>query len=181
MWAHLADMKQPHHAAAPAVPVSMPQLVLDVRADGTMTALLDGQPVTPPVGAGPWRRAGFARIIDHATRERQVPVRVTVHESDGSTFTDILPATRRSRRQPPTAQPEPTTMARRAEPVPIDGGHGFIAGEDVAIALVTSHTDASHHGQVRALLDPTIIAATHAQEVVLIGRVSGTITIRDLP
>lgn len=72
-------------------------------------------------------------------------------------------------------------MARRAEPVPIDGGHGFLAGEDVAIALVTGHTDASHHGQVRALLDPTIIAATHAQEVVLIGRVSGTITIRDLP
>ncbi len=42
-------------------------------------------------------------------------------------------------------------MARRAEPVPIDGGHGFLAGEDVAIALVTGHTDASHHGQVRAL------------------------------
>lgn len=110
-----------------------------------------------------------------------MPVRVTVHESDGSTFTDILPATRRARRQSPTPPPEPTTTARRAEPVPIDGGHGFIAGEDVAIALVTSHTDASHHGQVRALLDPTIIAATHAQEVVLIGRVSGTITIRDLP
>ena len=34
----------------------------------------------------------FAQIIDHATNDRTIAVRVTVHEIDGTTFTDILPA-----------------------------------------------------------------------------------------
>lgn len=179
------------HTQAPAaesssvVPVSVPLLVLDVHDDGTLTATLDGKPLAPPDGVPAWRRALFGQIIDHASQDRAVPVRVTVHECDGTTFTDILPAAKRPKPAPaaPVEKSEPVKTARRwraADPVRVDGGEGFIAGEDVAIALITGHTDATHEGRVRAFLDPTVIAATKAGEVVLIGRVSGTVTFRGL-
>ena len=64
---------------------------------------------------------------------------------------------------------------RGADPISVDGGDGFIAGEDVAVALITAHTDATPDGHARALLDPAVVAAARAGEVVLVGRVSGTI------
>lgn len=175
------------HAPIPAdsstpVPVSVPHLVLDVHEDGTLTATLNSHPVAPPEEAGMWRRAMFAQIIDHVTHDRAIPVRVTVHESDGSDFTDILPAAKR-----PTpaeaAKPVPEKQVKRrrgADPIQVDGGDGFISGEDVAVALIVTHTDATPHGQARALLDPAVIAGVKAGEVVLVGRVSGTIAMRRL-
>ena len=177
------------HAPAAAaflrpVPVSVPHLVLDVHDDSTLTATLDTRPIDPPEGVGAWRRAMFAQIIDHATDDRTVAVRVTVHESDGTTFTDILPA---AKRPAPDAEPEEKPESRRAvkrqrgaDPISVDGGDGFIAGEDVAVALITAHTDATRDGHARALLDPAIVAAAKAGEVVLVGRVSGTIAVRSL-
>lgn len=180
-------MKHTHAPAAESsvVPVSVPLLVLDVHDDGTLTATLDGKPLAPPEGVPAWRRGLFGQIIDHATQDRAIPVRVTVHECDGSTFTDILPAAKRPKPAPaaPVEKSEPVKTARRrraADPVRVDGGEGFIAGEDVAIALITGHTDATHEGRVRAVLDPAVIAATKAGEVVLVGRVSGMIVVRGL-
>lgn len=163
----------------------MPLLLLVVHEDGTLTATLDHHPVAAPDDEGAWRRAMFAQMIDHVTHDRAIPVRVTVHEVDGSTFTDILPAAKRPKPAPaaPVEKSEPVKTARRrraADPVRVDGGEGFIAGEDVAIALITGHTDATHEGRVRAVLDPAVIAATKAGEVVLVGRVSGTIVVRGL-
>lgn len=165
--------------------MSVPLLVLDVHEDGTLTATLDGRLIEPPAGTRAWRRASFPEIIDHATQARAFPVRVTVHENDGTTFTDILPAAAPVRQAPePGAEPEAGRAVKRrrgADPVEVDGGDGFIAGEDVAVALITAHTDASHDGRVRTLLDPAVIAATRVREVVLVGRVSGTIAVRSLP
>lgn len=163
------------------VPVAVPLLLLVVHEDGTLTATHDGHHVPPPSGAEAWSRAMFAQLVDQVTNDRAMPVRVEVRESDGSTFTDILPATTRTK---PAPEPEPAKAApkrkRAAAPVLVEGGNGFIPGEDVAVALVTGHTDASHQGTVRALLDPKHITALDASEVVLVGRVSGTITIRGL-
>ncbi|MCI2266640.1 hypothetical protein L2W11_14095 [Sediminivirga luteola] len=175
------------HAAAAdssSVPVSVPHLVLDVHDDGTLTATLDTRPVDPPEGVGAWRRAMFAQIIDHATNDRSVAVRVTVHESDGSTFADILPAAKRPAPEPMVEEKAESRRAvkrqRVADPISVDGGDGFIAGEDVAVALITAHTDATPDGRARALLDPAVVAAARAGEVVLVGRVSGTIAVRSL-
>ncbi len=127
----------------------------------------------------------FAQIVDHVTHDRAIPVRVTVHEVDGTTFTDILPA---AKRPAPTPDPEPRPESvrksgrrrRGADPIEVDGGDGFISGEDVAVALIVAHTDAAPDGRARALLDPEVVAATRAGEVVLVGRVSGTIAVRGL-
>lgn len=158
----------PASAAVPSsVPVSVPHLVLDVHDDGTLTATLDTRPVDPPDGVS-WRRAMFAQIIDHATGDRTIAVRVTVHESDGTTFTDILPAAKRPAPEPVA---EEKSEPRRAIDVSVGcpiryqwTGDGFIAEEDVAVALIAAHTDAtpdeahgpsstphgrSRHGRVR--------------------------------
>lgn len=165
--------------------MSVPHLVLHVHEDGTLTATLDHHPVAAPDDVGAWRRAMFAQIIDHVTGDRTIPVRVTVHEVDGSTFTDILPAAKRPTPTPNTdPQPEPPKKPgkrrRGADPIEVDGGDGFISGEDVAVALIVAHTDATPDGRARALLDPEIVAAAKAGEVVLVGRVSGTIAVRSL-
>ena len=63
-------------------------------------------------------------------------------------------------------------------------GDGFVPGEDVAVAVVTGHTDASGTGTARALIDPARLgpdAASGVVEVVLFGRISGTTIIRRLP
>lgn len=66
-------------------------------------------------------------------------------------------------------------------------GEGFVPGEDVAVAIVTGHTDAAHTGTARALIDPAGVSADQAGgvieviEVILFGRVSGTTIIRRLP
>ncbi|MDS2171825.1 hypothetical protein Q7C18_03870 [Nesterenkonia sp. CL21] len=174
------------HAPNPdsSAPISVPHLVLDVHEDGTLAATLNTHPVAAPEESGAWRRAMFAQIIDHVTHDRAIPVRVTVHESDGTTFTDILPAAPRPAPQPEAApKPEPVKAAKRrrgTDPIRVDGGDGFIAGEDVAVALIVAHTDATPDGQARALLDPAQVAAAKAGEVVLVGRVSGTIAVRGL-
>lgn len=180
MRAHLAGMKPADTASTP-VPVSVPLLLLVVHEDGTLTATHDGHPVPPPAGAEAWRRSLFGQIVELVTNDRAVPVRVEVRESDGTTFTDILPATARTKPAPePAARPAGGRRKRPADPVLIDAGDGFIAGEDIAIGLVTGYTDASHDGHARALLDPARIAAAGAVEVVLVGRISGTIAIRGL-
>ncbi len=63
-------------------------------------------------------------------------------------------------------------------------GKGFVPGEDVAVAVVTGHTDAAHSGTARALIDPAGNGADRTGEVIeviLFGRVSGTTIIRRVP
>ena len=59
-------------------------------------------------------------------------------------------------------------------------------GEDIAVAVIVSHTDATGTGTARALLDRRQLDAVlpegdGAGEVVLYGRVSGTIVVRRVP
>ena len=63
-------------------------------------------------------------------------------------------------------------------------GNGFVPGEDVAVAVIVSHTDATGTGEARTLLDldrlrPVLRDGTG--EVVLLGRVSGILHVRRLP
>ena len=162
-----------------SVPVSIPLVVLDVDKDGVVIVTVDGKPLDPDPAAGPWRRSSFGQIIDRATNDRTVPARVEVREADGTTFTDII-APRRRRASRPQPEPEPASL-----PVfHTVTGDGFVPGEDVAVAVVTGHTDVSGTGTARALVDPDRLgpdAAGGVVEVLLFGRISGTTIIRRLP
>lgn len=172
-------MRKPSvHAPVPA-PVSMPLIRLDVHDDGTMSATVDGEPLVPPPGEGTWRRSSFARIIDQVTTDRMIPARVEVTEADGSTFTDIIPATSR------TTSPEPAPALPEPEPVAVPRlrevtGEGFVPGEDIAVCRIMAHTDASGTGTARALIDLGRDHPNTGDEVVLLGWVSGTFVVRSL-
>ena len=172
-------MRKPEPQPEP-VPVSIPLVVLDVREDGTVTVTVDGKRLDPDPFAPPWRRSSFGQIIDRATNDRTTPARVEVREADGTTFTDIIAARRRRSRPEPEPEPKAPT-----EPVfHTVEGDGFVPGEDVAVAVVTGHTDVARTGTARARIDPAGVSVDQAGgviEVILFGRVSGTTIIRRVP
>lgn len=170
-----------HHArhSAPAMPVSMPVIHLDVHHDGTMTATVNGEPLAAPPAEKVWRRASFAQIVDQVTGERMIPARIEVTEVDGSTFTDIITASPKKPAPPSDLPPEPIV----ADPAPDLAevtGDGFVPGEDIAVCVILAHTDATHEGTARTLLEPSHLPEG-AGEVVLFGRASGTVCVRSLP
>ena len=159
-----------HAAEEPEVPIVLPHVVMQVAGDGTMTVTVDGETHQPESFAPPWRRDSFATVLDRLTDQRRSPVRVEVREADGSVFTDIItPSRRRSVPEPPT-KPAPS-------PLPVLYGDGFVPGEDVAIAVVIAHGDAAPDGTMRGLIGVAQLAASPTREVILLGRVSGAVTI----
>lgn len=166
-------MKKIHHDSAPTL---IPHVVLDVHADGSLTASVDGAPLDPPQSAGPWRRCSLGQIIDVATGGRATPARVEVRESDGTVFTDfVTPRSRRSRMtQEPAADDEDLFENDPSAFASIEGT-GFVPAEDVAVAVIVGHTEAGRSGMALALLDP---ASLSGHEVILLGRTSATLVIR---
>jgi hypothetical protein len=166
-----------HRDEVEAVPVVLPLVVITITDDGRMTVTVDGVPFEPEPFAPPWRREDFAAVLDQLTEQRRSPVRVEVREADGTVFTDIITPSRRRRTEP---DPEPASEepARRpaAELVALHG-EGFVPGEDVAIAVVIAHGDAAPDGTMRGLVEAHQLAGTPTREVILLGRVSGTLTI----
>lgn len=59
-------------------------------------------------------------------------------------------------------------------------GEGFVPGEDVAVAVIVSHTDAVGTGTARALVDLDDLPPDATGEVILFGRISGTTSVRRL-
>lgn len=156
-----------------AVPVVLPHVVMEVTEDGAMAVTVDGAPHEPEPFAPPWRREDFAAILDQLTGQRRSPVRVEVREADGTVFTDII--TPGKRRRP---DPEPELPERRAVPELVTlRGEGFVPGEDVAVAVVIAHGDAAPDGTMRGLIEAAQLAASPTHEVILLGRVSGTVAI----
>lgn len=170
------------------VPVAIPVVVLTVATDGTITATCDGHPLEPPAGGPPWQRDQLPQIIDLASIDRTRPVRVQVREADGTVFTDLIPA-RTHRTKNTAARFAPKTAARGYEPVPSGtvtvGGEGFVPGEQVAVSVITGHATATDTGAATARLNAArgvgMTGDGAPVEVVLFGRVSGTIIVRYLP
>lgn len=176
------DNAQASEAAATSaggVPVVLPLLVVTVTETGTLDVTLDGEAFPAPEDEAAWSRASFGRLLDAATREREIPVRVEVHETDGTSFTDLIPA--RPRRTPPAApEPAPETDDEPVMPglVEVTAG-GFVTGEDVDACLVLASTDATGDGTARVLLDPANLP-TGTGMVLLVGRVSGHVHAQEL-
>ncbi|MCO5294465.1 MAG: hypothetical protein M9882_06115 [Homoserinimonas sp.] len=153
-----------------------------ITADGAMTVTVDGVAHMPAPFAPGWRREAFPTILDALTARYRSPLRVQVHEADGSTFTDIItpprerPTPKPWETQPPVAVVSPPVPA--AQPVLHQvAGAGFVPGEDVAVAIIHAHTDASSDGTARTLLTAEQTALAVTSEVILLGRISGTLSI----
>jgi len=170
----------------------LPHAIITVTETGALDVTLDGTDVPSPQGEA-WTRSTFGPLLDVLTRNRTVTVRIEVHESDGSMFTDVIRARRRT-----TTTPADTTAAtvadavgdpetrdksksrRRPDLVEVTGD-GFVPGEDVAAAVILAHTDATSTGHARTLLDRGRLRSLLSDgvgEVMLFGRVSGTIHVR---
>ncbi len=159
-----------HEPAVVEAPVVLPLLVVTVTETGALDVTLDGTDFPAPEDADAWTRRSFGRLLDAATREREVSLRVEVRETDGTSFTDLIPA--RPRRTPlPAPEPAPETKPAGRGLVEVTAG-GFVAGEDVDACLVIAHTDATHAGTARVVIDPATVPEQGGM-VLLVGRVSG--------
>lgn len=169
------------------VPLVLPHLVVTVHEPGTLTAILDGTKVAPPAGRGEWTRGDLGVLLDTVTQDRTIAVRIEVREVDGTVFTDLI-HTRRRPAPEPDSTAAPTRRGRRARqkqpPVLVEvTGDGFVPGEDIAVAVIISHTDATGTGAARALIDQRQLdaLAESPHEVVLYGCISGTTVVRRVP
>lgn len=189
--------KPPRHGTGPEpeeTTVVLPRAVITVTETGALGVTLDGIDVPPPEGEA-WTRSTFGPLLDVLTRDRTIIVRIEVHESDGTVFTDVIHARRRTTPQPPDTQAETETETddergtqvtsnskRRPDLVEVTG-EGYVPGEDVAAAVIVSHTDATSTGHARVLLDRgrlRSLPSDGGSEVILFGRISGTIHVRRL-
>jgi hypothetical protein len=160
----------------------VPVVEFTITADGSMTVTVDGAPYLPEPFAPAWRRESFPAILDTLTARHRTPLRVQVREADGSTFTDIITPPRERPAPRPWEAPTTATVTpppRSAAPPVLHQvmGSGFVPGEDVAVAIIHAHSDASGDGTARALLTVEQAAAAVSGEVILLGRVSGALTI----
>ena len=165
------------------LPVVLPLVVMTIRSDATMTVTVDGEPYEPPPFGPPWGRGSFAAILDELTGQHYCPVRVEVREVDGTVFTDIItPSTRLNRTLGLYLAPQPESPPKSATTMPVEAlptvsGEGFLPGEDVAVAIIVAHTDAATDGTARSLVTGGMQASSPTREVILLGRVSGTLTV----
>ena len=162
--------------------VELPHVLVTVAADGTLTTTIDGTPFPAP-GETAWTRTTFGPLMDAITKDRTVAVRVEVRECDGSVFTDIIRPRAPRRAVALLEKPVPETRrsrhARRVPRLMEVAAAGFVPGEDVAVATIVSHTDATGTGETRTLIDlDDLPDGTH--EVILFGRISGTLAVRRL-
>ncbi|WP_245979689.1 hypothetical protein [Gryllotalpicola protaetiae] len=146
-----------------------------VAEDGSMTVAVDGTHLAPEPLAPRWQRDSFARVLDQLTEQRRSPMRVEVHEADGTVFTDIVTPGKSRRPQPEIDHARPAPKV--GPELVVLHGEGFVPGEDVAIAVVIAYGDAAPDGTMRGLLTADQLATSPTREVILLGRVSGTLTI----
>ncbi|OUZ07233.1 hypothetical protein BHE97_17125 [Aeromicrobium sp. PE09-221] len=155
--------------------MTLPHVVVTAADTGTLTVNVDDKPFHPPDGDPPWTRATFGDLLDTVTRDRHVPVRIEVRETDGTVFTDLVQASRRpatGQPDPPADEPPQRDAVRSFEQVEVVGER-FRPGEQVLVAIVIDDVHAGPDGTARAALSPGRIEP--ADEVVLVGRMSTTL------
>jgi hypothetical protein len=115
-----------------------------------------------PDGAVTRRELGS--IVESIANDLGAPVRVDVHESDGTTYTDIVtPAGRVSGQTTADQVPEASSPS------------ASLPDEEVSVAVILGR---HHRGgdSLESRLPPALLAA-HRGHVVLLGRTSGTVRV----
>lgn len=143
------------------VPVVMPLVEVTVDDAGVLDIRLDREPYS---AAGGVNRDDLRRILLTIADDLGAPLRVEVHESDGTAFTDIVMPDR----EPTPATPAPDPAGRSAV--------GFLPDEEVSIAVIVGRHQSGLSGWNEPRIPPALLAA-HKGDVVLLGRTSGTIKV----
>jgi hypothetical protein len=151
------------------IPIVMPLVEVTVDTDGHLAVTLDREPYSAD---GSLQRDHLHRLVDGIASDLGTPVRVEVHEVDGSTFTDIVTP------QPRPADPSTKQVQCRAlaSAFGISGG-GFTAGETVEVCVVVARRIADDDGTAQLRLPPAVLA--DHPTVVLIGRTSGALAVSE--
>ncbi|EYT56740.1 hypothetical protein H490_0100195 [Leucobacter sp. UCD-THU] len=168
-------------------PTAVVMVRIVVAEDGTLSVTVDGAPYLPPEFSPPWRRSAYPHIVDAISQHTGQTLRVDVIEIDGRVITDY-----RTPPKPRPVIPEPAAAPVAAAPQPAApaaapveavpqfaqlAGTGFVPGEDVAVAVIISHTETAPDGIARALIDSRYLAACQTGEAILVGRISGTLVL----
>lgn len=144
------------------IPVVLPVVHIGIAAHGRLTVDIDGSPYEP---TGVFTRANLRDVLAQITTTLDSPVRVEVHEADGTTYADI-------------ATPPDTPAEHRAEPDPAkasdEAGIGFQPGEEVALAYVLTRQTADADG-VAPLRLPAALIASQRDGLVMVGLTSHVI------
>ena len=172
------------------IPVVLPHGVITAAETGSLDVTVDGTAFPPPAEGPDWTRSTFGPLLDAITEDRTIAVRIEVRETDGSVFTDLIRARKPTPLRPAETEPETpsgrqATGRRKKRPELVEvTAEGYVPGEDVAVAGIVSPTDAPGSGYARALLDTAQLSDLSRDgtgEVVLLGRISGTVQVRRLP
>jgi hypothetical protein len=160
-------------SAAPSpvqrVPVVLPLVTVTAQDDGTLRVEVNGNQYAD----GAVTRTDLGRVLDQIKDELVSPVRVEVHELDGSTFVDVVTAGDHV-----SEASAVTPLCAGAVPgVGQIGGSGFAPGEPVVVAVVVADRMADEDGAVSFRVPPALLAG-RIGDVVLLGRRSGVAAIR---
>jgi hypothetical protein len=152
-----------------ANPEQLPQAVITIGEDSTITATVDGELFL----AGPIDQDLIGHVIASIAEQHGGPVHVEICEPDGTNHTDIVTPPRPT---PPDAhsQAAPDIAMKPAPELLELTGEGFIPGEDVAIAVILRHSSARADGRARRLVDRRE-APGGITDVILFGTISGTL------
>lgn len=158
--------------AASTVPAVLPLVVVEAHGEVLLVTVNGDKEHAETV-----QRTELGVVLARVVAGFGVSTRVEVHESDGSVHADIV--------QPP--QPQREDRAAAQDSTASSGPHlvelqadGFLAGEDVAVAVVLRHNSAGPAGRARALIDLAEVSGPESAEVVLVGRISGETAFRSL-
>ena len=160
----IPDRAPEAHSPVPVPPV-IPLLVARITDDGEMTLTIDGHPHQPEAFAPAWKRHNLVSVVNAFITARNSPVRVVIHEADGSTFDDIVA-------EPIEAEvpfvPAAPVLAPAPAPQEMDDAAGFLGGEEVAIAVIVRQVRADADGSVRVPCGTDLVRTGAASDVLAI-------------
>lgn len=147
--------------------------------DGTVRVLVDGQPLP----TNPIHRRDLGRVLS-VQAEQRGPLRIELTDRAGRVFVDVLhpPIPLAPSVPPPAVDPPsaPPFVVEESPQLVEVSGEGFLPGEEVHVAVVVQTSGATRSGRARGLLDLDLLP-DGVRGVLLLGTVSGTLTIEYLP
>ncbi|KQW42621.1 hypothetical protein ASC77_23425 [Nocardioides sp. Root1257] len=150
------------------IPAVLSTVHVTIDGDGRLAVDVDGRPYPTAPGC---IREDLRGVLDEITANLRTPVRVDVHENDGTTYSDIA------------MPPEPTPHVDTIPAAPVDArqpgqarlsGAGFHPGEDVAVAYVVCTKTAGADGRADLQLPPAMLVRS-GRKMLLVGMTSAAI------
>lgn len=158
--ARRAPRGDPERHAVSVVPVVLAQVIVTVDESGRAHVRVDG--IEHP--DGPVDREQLGGVLAGVADAADGPVRVEIHEPDGTRYADIL--------QPPRRRPAPRQEKDAGTPArgPVLRAEGFAPGETVLVTVPTTSIRADADGTVCLLAAPN--RPRRLDELILFGLAS---------